>query len=179
MALKARVTRRGGKKLQKLLKEAGKSGVTRVEVGFFSTAKYEDGTPVAAVAAWNEFGTGPHTIRAKPGKVLAFAGSDGNLVFAKSVEHPGIPERPFFRRAIAEIESGLPKILKQGINPETMVVDQRLADLVGAYAQGQVQDSIILLRDPPNSPSTIRAKQSSNPLFDSGFMKASVTWRVS
>ena len=71
--VKVTVKRTGGKKLQRLLREAGKGGVSGVKVGFFSTAKYEDGTPVAAVAAWNEFGT------------------------------KTIPERPFFRRALAEV----------------------------------------------------------------------------
>ena len=61
-----KVQRRGGKKLQRLLREAGKGGVSGVKGGFFSTAKYDDkrGTPVAAVAAWNEFGT--ETIPERP-----------------------------------------------------------------------------------------------------------------
>lgn len=32
-------------------------GQTELQVGFFEDAKYQDGTPVAAVAAYNEFGT--------------------------------------------------------------------------------------------------------------------------
>ena len=147
---KAKVTvkRTGGRKLERFLREAGRGGVSGVKVGFFSTARYEDGTPVAAVAAWNEFGT------------------------------KNIPERPFFRQAIAQMEDGIANIIKAGIKAETMVVDHRLADQVGAYAQGQIQESITALREPPNSPSTIRAKQSSNPLVDTGFMRDSVTWQV-
>ena len=93
---KAKVTvkRTGGKKLRRLLREAGKGGVSGVKVGFFSTARYEDGTPVAAVAAWNEFGT------------------------------KNIPERPFFRRAIAEMEDGIANIIKAGIDPRRMTVWQ-------------------------------------------------------
>ena len=143
-----KVQQRGGKKLQRLLREAGKGGVSGVKVGFFSTAKYEDGTPVAAVAAWNEFGT------------------------------ETIPERPFFRRAIAEMEGGISKIVKAGIDTKKMVVDDRLADRVGAYAQGQIQESITALKEPPNAPSTVRAKGSSDPLLDTGTLRNSVSWEV-
>ena len=144
----ATVTQRGGKKLQELLKKAGKAGVKKVEVGFFSTARYQDGTRVAEVAAYNEFGT------------------------------RSIPERPFFRRAIAEMEDGLGKVIQAGIDTEKMTVDSNLADKVGAYAAGEVQNSITELRDPPNAPETARRKGSSNPLVDSGFMRGSVSWRV-
>ena len=50
----------GGRKLAAFLRQAKAaqaSSVKGIDVGFFSTAKYPDGTPVAAVAAWNEFGT--------------------------------------------------------------------------------------------------------------------------
>ena len=146
--LTVKVQRRGGKKLQRLLREAGKGGVKGVAVGFFSTARYEDGTPVAAVAAWNEFGT------------------------------ETIPERPFFRRAIAEMEGGISNIVKAGIDTKKMVVDDRVADRVGAYAQGQIQESITALKEPPNAPSTIKEKGSSSPLIDTGHMRESVTWEV-
>ena len=184
-----KVQRRGGKKLQRLLREAGKGGVSGVKVGFFSTAKYQDGTPVAAVAAWNEFGTGPHTIAAKPGKVLAFTGSGGETVFVRQVNHPGVPERPFFRNALAESERGVSNILAKGIDTKKMVVDEHLAGRVGAYVQGKIQDSIVALNDPPNSPATIAQKRKKlhgkkgtgggeTPLIDTGFMRDSVTWQV-
>ena len=184
-----KVQRRGGKKLQRLLREAGKGGVSGVKVGFFSTARYEDGTPVAAVAAWNEFGTGPHTIAAKPGKVLAFTGSGGETVFVRQVNHPGIPERPFFRQAIARMEDGIANIIKAGIDPQRMVVDEQLADRVGLYAAGQVQESIVALNDPPNSPATIAQKRKKlhgkkgtgggeTPLLDTGTLRNSVAWEV-
>ena len=154
-----KVQQRGGKKLQRLLREAGKGGVSGVKVGFFSTAKYQDGTPVAAVAAWNEFGT------------------------------KNIPERPFFRNALAEMEDGIANIIKAGIDPRRMVVDDRLAGRVGEYVAGQVQESITALKDPPNAPETIARKRKKlggkkgvgggeNPLIDTGFMHDSVTWQV-
>ena len=145
-----KVQRRGGKKLERLLREAAKGGVSGVRVGFFSTAKYQDGTPVAAVAAKNEFGTG-----------------DGR-----------IPERRFFRRALAEAEDGILDVLKTGIDPERMVVDDRLAGRVGARVAGEVMESITTLKEPPNAPETIANKGSSNPLIDTGMMRASVGWTV-
>ena len=143
-----KVQRRGGKKLQRLLREAGKGGVSGVKVGFFSTARYQDGTPVAAVAAWNEFGT------------------------------ETIPERPFFRNALAESERGVSNILAKGIDTKKMVVDERLAGRVGEYVQGKIRDSITALKEPPNAPETVRRKGSSDPLMDTGTLRNSVAWEV-
>ena len=143
-----KVQQRGGKKLQRLLREAGKGGVSGVKVGFFSTARYEDGTPVAAVAAWNEFGT------------------------------ETIPERPFFRNALAESERSVGRILQAGLDTKKMVVDERLAGRVGAHVQGQIQESITALKEPPNAPETVRRKGSSNPLMDTGTLRNSVSWEV-
>ena len=143
-----KVQQRGGKKLRRLLDQASKRRDVTVEVGFFSEARYEDGTPVAAVAAWNEFGT------------------------------ETIPERRFFRRALTEVEDGVTKIVKAGIDTEKMVVDDRLAGRVGAYVAGQIQESITALKEPPNAPSTIKEKGGSSPLLDTGHMRESVTWKV-
>lgn len=148
MAVTAKTTTTGGDKLRRILRDAGKGGVSNVEVGFFESARYPNGTPVAAVAAWNEFGT------------------------------KTIPERPFFRQAIAEMQDGIVNILKAGIDPKEGVVDQQLANRIGAYAQGQVQKSITKLDEPPNAPATVAAKGSSNPLIDKGTMRQSVTWKV-
>ena len=143
-----KVQQRGGKKLQRLLREARKGGVSGVKVGFFSTARYEDGTPVAAVAAWNEFGT------------------------------KNIPERPFFRNALAESERSVGRILQAGLDTKKMVVDEQLAGRVGTHVQGRIQDSITSLKEPPNAPETVRRKGSSNPLLDTGTLRNSVAWEV-
>ena len=146
--VKVTVKRTGGKKLRRLLREAGKGGVSAVKVGFFSTARYEDGTPVAAVAAWNEFGT------------------------------ETIPERPFFRNALAESERSVGRILQAGLDTKKMVVDEQLAGRVGEYVQGKIQDSITSLKEPPNAPETVRRKGSSDPLLDTETLRNSVTWEV-
>lgn len=52
-------------------------------------------------AAVHEFGAGPFTIRAKPGKALRFF-AGGNVVFARSVNHPGFPARGMFAAGLEE-----------------------------------------------------------------------------
>ena len=146
---------RGGRKLRRFLKSAKRAQFTSrsVQVGFFSTAKYPDGTQVASVAAWQEFGT---ELRGR--------------------EH--IPERPFFRQAIKGAEEPILEVMKASIDPKTMVLDSKTAGLVGETMKGRVQESIVKLDDPPNALSTIDAKGSSNPLVDTGVLRNSVTWAV-
>ena len=48
---------RGGRRLATFLRKARAAKHVDTDVGFFDSARYSDGTPVAAVAAWNEFGT--------------------------------------------------------------------------------------------------------------------------
>lgn len=119
-----------------------------VDVGFFSTARYPDGTPVAAVAAWNEFGT------------------------------PTIPERAFFRGALHGSERAISPILRAGIDPKDMALDDRTAGLIGEVMKARIQSSIVALRDPPNAPATIARKGSSSPLVDTGVLHGSVDYRV-
>lgn len=144
----ADVTFKGGEKLKKFFDSAGKGGVRAVEVGVFASAKYPDGTPVASVAAWNEFGT------------------------------VHIPERPAIRIAIKEHEKVILDLIKRSIDPEKMVIDKRLGGLIGASMQGAIQKSIVSLSTPANAPATIKAKKSSNPLIDTGFYLKSITNKV-
>ena len=54
-------------------------------------------------ARFLEYGTRPHTIEARNAKALAFR-SGGQEVFAKRVQHPGIPEGKYsFLRPAVEI----------------------------------------------------------------------------
>ena len=155
----------GGRKLAAFLRRAksAKARSKQTDVGFFSTAKYPNGLNVAAVAAWNEFGT------------------------------ETIPERPFLRQAISGAERDLLPVLKAGIDPKEMVIDARTAGLLGEVMKARIQQSITTLREPPNAPITIsggwmrsksgkpfrvKGKGSSNPLIDTGFMRQSVTYQV-
>jgi hypothetical protein len=78
------------------LAEIARSMSGSVEVGFLENATYPDGTPVAAVANWNEFGTS--TIPARP--------FFRNMIAAESPSWPG----KMSKLAIATGNDG-PKIL--------------------------------------------------------------------
>lgn len=149
---------RGGKNLAAYLKKAKNAkSIKKIEVGFFEDAKYPDGTQVAAVAAWNEFGTERN-----------------------GQQH--VPERPFMRNAIAGSENDLLDVLHENVDPENMVVDERTAGKLGLTLSDAISRSIETLRDPPNAPSTIARKKkdkSANPLVDTGVMKNSVNFKVS
>ena len=141
---------RGGKKLQQFINRGKRAGekTQRVDVGFFSTARYPDGTGVAAVAAWNEFGT-------------KFA-----------------PERPFFRQAIENMDESLPPLIREYLDPKNPIMTPRVAAIVGEKAKAEIQSRITLLSEPENSPATVKAKGSDNPLIDKGFMRNSVAYRT-
>jgi len=106
----------------------------------------DDGTTVATYAFFNEFGT----------------------------EH--IPARPFMRGAADEqknrwynfIERSLNLVIqgKLGLTPALNMIGERAADDTRQYA--------VKLSSPPNADSTIAAKGSSNPLFDTGRMVQSI-----
>lgn len=74
---------RGGdrfrQRLAELAAQAADGRGLKVRVGIFENAKYEDGTPVAAVAFWNEYGTAH------------------------------IPPRPFFRNTVAAHKGEWPR----------------------------------------------------------------------
>ena len=148
------VTIMGGEKVNKFFKNAGKGGVKGFEVGFFASAKYTNGILVAAVAAWNEFGTEMN------GK-----------------EHT--PERSFFRTSLKDNERKLLSIIKNNIDTKRMVVDYNLAKKLGTSSKGSIQKSIADWKDPPNAPSTLaRKKPKTNPLVHTGKMARSVTYKV-
>jgi len=141
----------GGEKIQALFKNAGKGGVKSVDVGIFAGAKYEDGTPVALVAVVNEFGS----------------------------EDGVIPERPAIRNANKSNEDNLIKIIKNNVDPETMVIDPVTAGKVGQSQEAATKKSIVDLSDPPNAPSTLKAKApKANPLVNKGTYVRSITNKV-
>ncbi len=129
----------------------------QVKVGFIDGATYPDGTTVAMVAATNEYG--------RP---------ENNQ-----------PPRPFFRNAIANHEDEWSDAIARGIRAG-YPVDQVL-EVVGAQIQGDVQESISTLIDPPLSPATLhirrtrkeRRTDSTKPLVDSKVMIGDVNYEVS
>ena len=151
MAFTTSIKTSGGAKLQAVLKKAEQQRKKQIKVGFFPDKKYDDAdaTPVALVAAIQEFG-------------LA-----------------GNPERPFFRQSIAQLEQDLGRRLARILDPKTMTVSASDAEEIGRYAVGVVQDHIQSLRDPANAASTIELKDGkNNPLIDSGRLHDSADYQA-
>lgn len=128
----------------------GLNGVTG-KTGWFETAKYADGTPVAYVAAIQEFG----------------AVAEGVL----------IPPRPTMRPAVADkgqewmdlLGKGAVAVLKGQETPQSAM------EKVALRAAGDVAKNIQALTSPPLAPSTIKAKGFAKPLVDTGLMLQSLT----
>ncbi|MDE2848219.1 MAG: hypothetical protein OXO51_16070 [Gemmatimonadota bacterium] len=146
----------GGRRLQRKIRRAMTAiGVDEIQIGFFNTAKYPDGKPVASVAAKNEFGTRT---------------GDGDVI---------IPERPFFRQALEQAKPRVFEHLKDNVDGGTLVVKETLGDEIGEIVQQAIQEQIVELREPPNAPSTLaRKKPKTNPLIDTGTMRTAVTYRT-
>ena len=113
----------GGAKLKAALQAGRKATRVRtLQVGFYSTARYQDGTPVTNVAAWNEFGT-----RNKDGTVR-------------------VPERPYFRNAIKSARPILHRLMVENLDPKTLAVDQRIGNLLGIAVTNEIAKWIRILK---------------------------------
>ena len=87
-----------------------------------------------------------------------------------------IPARPWLSPGV---QSGNDEYLK--IITDAMEKQKPLSDAlekVGVVAAAKVQVYMTELKTPPNAPSTIKKKGSSNPLIDTGAMRQSVTYKV-
>lgn len=131
----------------------------KLRVGWFDTARYQDGTPVAYVAAIQEFG------------------------------HGAIPPRPFMRPTIAQQRQAWRDTLRKGakqVLAERLTFEQMLTAF-GLSAAGDVAESIKAVTAPPLSPRTLASRQvkkktpgvSAKPLIDTALMFQSVTAQVS
>ena len=143
---------RGGKKLDKLIRDAKRGGgVKRVRVGYLGNEQYPDGTPVSLVALINEYGSPDNRI----------------------------PQRAFFSRALAAMRADLRRELRKGYDPRKGGrVSPELAARLGEIAKRHIQASIEATREPPNAPATLESKRGSNPLVDSGQMADAVDYHV-
>jgi hypothetical protein len=141
-----------------------------VKIGWFPSARYDDekSTPVAAVAAQNEYGN----------------------------PNNNIPARPFLRPAIARDEKKWADIGKRGLKAVLAgkSTNQAVLDLIGVTAVGDIQHSIALVFSPPLAPATIAAriarrsytgalnatqsKTIAKPLIDTGHMQATVSYEI-
>jgi hypothetical protein len=157
--LKVRRTSNNGGVRQLAVAVAGLDGLTG-KVGYFESAKYADGTPVALVATVNEFGSASQ----------------------------GIPARPTMRPAIAKNSPEWAR--QFGLGAAACARGKRtpfeVMDLMGQKAAGDVKREIADLQSPALDPDTIAARRRryadkkatgnlSKPLVDTGIMINSVT----
>lgn len=134
-----------------------------MQVGWFSTSQYEDGTPVAYVATIHEFG------------------------YAKG----GIPPRPFMRPTADREENNWRRFVAQEAPKilEGKQTVQALFEILGLNISGSIAQSITEVTEPELKKATVRAKvrkmadgktvgSLDKPLVESGLMLASVTYTV-
>ena len=145
------------RKWQELKRRLPGIAKTAVTVGVQSDAGADqDGTPIAAYAAYNEFGTrgggwgGP--IPARP--FLGSTVDDGRDKWGRAADV-----------AISQALTGR-GTFENGLG------------ILGTMAQQDVQQKITTLSDPPNSEVTVELKGSSNPLIDTGAMRQAIRYKV-
>lgn len=153
----------GAELTKRILNEYKKLEKVQIDVGFpkgkanaypgktTKTGKIIKGMPVQTVAYWNNYGTSR------------------------------IPARDFINFNAAELANVSKKMFNKMVYQITngnFAAVTTIQNQLGNLAVGIIQDAITNLRNPPNAPSTIRIKGSSNPLIDTGHMRSSVTYVI-
>lgn len=167
MAIVRRHSRKIGKGIAGI--SSLRPGPDSVKVGFPAGGDEEQ----LQKAIWNEFGTKGS---GKPFKTERGGGFGGP-----------IPERPFLRNAMRDnrdaykgaMKKAAAGIIRKAALGEDVVEAKRDAlRKLGVVAKGNIEDEIVSLSNPPNSPLTIELKGSDNPLIDTGMMKSSVSYKI-
>ena len=126
-----------------------------LKVGFFDTAKYENGEYVAQVAFWNEYGT----------------------LSKKGNKH--IPPRPFMRN-VTDNQNAMSRIFNVAkIELDKGTECDKIASICGEQLAQMVKLSITGGSYIPNSAYTIKKKGAGKrPLIDTALMLGSVSYKV-
>ena len=125
-----RATREGARRAGRLLIQSleaqdGTSARWQQDMGSVGDRTWFTARSTEDSQAYREFGTKPHRIVARPGKVLSFYWNRiQRRVFFKEVNHPGYNARPYVARAgmmaergmVAEIERAWEEALERGFN---------------------------------------------------------------
>ena len=162
----------GGKfnRIPDLVRELQYLASHQVEIGIFADASLDGAVPMLVIAAANEFG-------AKiPKRQARFEDLDD--------ENPEkwviIPERSYLRAWFDEnvdvLQATMERLIGQVV--EGKISGRAALETIGGYVVTHVQAYMVDLKTPPNAPSTIARKGSSNPLIDTGQLKDAITWRV-
>jgi hypothetical protein len=142
---------RGGKLFEQKLNDiaARASSAETVKIGFLARSTYPDGTPVALVAAIQNWGA----------------------------PKAGIPPRPFFSNMIAEKSPEWPKAIADLLVANGYDAALTLAQ-AGEAVSGQLKQAIVDTNEPPLAPATIKRKGFDKPLISSSHMINSVDYEV-
>ena len=119
-----------GKGIARMREQVASLSKARLEVGFFDTAAYPSGIPVAYVASIHEFGWGP------------------------------IPARPFMRPAIAEKRDQWVRNFAGGFRAVTdgKLTTRQVLEQMGARITGHIKESIQSVTSPALSDATVAAR---------------------
>ncbi|EAR4362662.1 hypothetical protein ELU49_24020 [Salmonella enterica] len=160
-------------------------------MGFLEGATDPDGTPVAYIAAIQEFG-GSAVIPAreqtlhfryneKTGEIGHRFVKAGKGNFAQDVVIPEhtvtIPPRPFFRKMIEHKSPEWGEKMATLLRTNDFDTATALV-YMGEHIKGQLQMFIRGWKKPPNAASTVRQKGFNNPLIETGHMMNSVDYSV-
>lgn len=149
------------------------SHIPSVKAGFLPGTSYPDGTPVAAIAAVQEFGA-----------VIRKPAAHG------STSHSIIPSRPFMRNAVAQDARKWKEVFRQAFMEslaanrqpdrllQTLHAPTAALQQTGQAMQASLTHAIQALHTPPNAPATIRRKGSYKPLEDTKTLLHSVSFQV-
>lgn len=185
---------KGGEKLSRKLDEVGrKLGNPRsVRAGFLEKATYPNGTPVAMVAAIQNFGA---TIQRQSGQVTIYRKLKKDFTFAKggkfvkrkvsnfaTIHKVGaytiiIPPRPFFTNMITQNRAKWPDMIL-ALLKRTGGDAAKALQLMGMELAKEIKQSIRDTNEPALAASTIRRKGHTKPLIASGHMFNSVDYEV-
>lgn len=142
----------GGEKFAQVLSDIAKrlgNGTAELKVGFLEGATYPDGTPVALVAAVQNYGA--------PSR--------------------GIPPRPFFSNMVATKQAEWGPALG-GMLVDTGYDVEKALEMLGEGIAGQLRESIVQTNTPALAPATAKAKGFDKPLVNTGHMLNSVDYAV-
>lgn len=113
--------------------------------------------------------------------VLGAAGSE-NVVKAVANEFgtADIPERSFLRATFNAQRAAYVNALRRAVDAIVMrrMTPQQALGLLGVRVVADVQQTITEIDTPPLAPSTVAAKGSTQPLIDTGRLRASIAFEV-
>ncbi len=146
-------------RIPELVQELQELANSHVEIGLLS-GKAE--TEYLMIGGVNEFGA-----------TIERMGKNGPYTIT-------IPERSYIRSGFDTHERDITDKLKLLL--DGLLAGQTSAatvyDMIGVQVMDYLKEYLFALSEPPNAPSTIRQKGSSNPLMDTGKLKDSINYKV-